>query len=91
MRSLTIVERALGPEHPKTALRIGNLADLLCDEGDTSGAEELYERVLSILEKHRGVARSSPLAKSLNNYLVLLQKGHRRQEAMKVQSRIRAL
>jgi hypothetical protein len=40
-RALAIREKASGPEHPYTALSLNNLALLLKDQGDLSGARPL--------------------------------------------------
>jgi len=46
--ALAIVEKALGPEHPQTALRLSNLAVVLNAQGDLAGARRFYERTLAI-------------------------------------------
>jgi tetratricopeptide (TPR) repeat protein len=50
-RALGIRERMLSPEHPLTALSLGNLAALLQDEGKYEEARQLYERALAIHDK----------------------------------------
>ncbi|MGH7261960.1 MAG: tetratricopeptide repeat protein, partial [Nitrospiraceae bacterium] len=50
-RALAIREKALGPEHPETAISLSNLASVLRDQGDLAGARPLYERALAIFEK----------------------------------------
>ncbi len=62
-RSLAIVEKALGPEHPHVATSLNNLARLYRDQGHYAEAEPLYQRSLEIREKalgpeHPDVARS---------------------------------
>jgi tetratricopeptide (TPR) repeat protein len=52
--ALAIREKALGPEHPDTAVSLNNLAVLLNDQGDLVGARSLHERALAINEKARG-------------------------------------
>lgn len=44
----------LGKDHPDTATSLNNLAELLCNKGDYSGAEPLYRRALAIYEKDLG-------------------------------------
>jgi tetratricopeptide (TPR) repeat protein len=53
-RALAIDEKALGPEHPATAMNLENLAELLEDKGDYAGAEPLLRQVLAIREKVLG-------------------------------------
>jgi tetratricopeptide (TPR) repeat protein len=53
-RSLAIWEKALGAEHPDTALSLNNLAGLYRAQGEYGKAEPLYERSLAILEKTLG-------------------------------------
>lgn len=51
---LAISEKALGAEHPTTAMSLNNLAGLLKAQGDYAGAKPLCERALAILEKALG-------------------------------------
>ena len=53
-RALAIREKALGPEHPDTALSLNNLAVLLYSQGDTATARPYYARALAIREKALG-------------------------------------
>jgi tetratricopeptide (TPR) repeat protein len=53
-RALKIREKALGLEHPRTALSLANLADLYQSKGDYSKAEPLIQRALKISEKTQG-------------------------------------
>ena len=53
-RALAIFEKALGPEHPDTAAKLSNLANLLWAQGDFAGARPLCERALAISEKALG-------------------------------------
>jgi hypothetical protein len=48
------LEKALGPDHPNTAVVLSNLAGLLEATGDYAGAEPLLRRALEILEKALG-------------------------------------
>ena len=50
-QALEIKEKALGPEHPDTALSLDKLAALLLHLGRHADAEPLYRRALAILEK----------------------------------------
>jgi len=51
---LAIDENVLGPVHPHTARAINNLALLLQNQGDLTGARRLRERALAIYEKTFG-------------------------------------
>ncbi len=53
-RALALHEKALGPEHPYTAVSLHNLALVLHDQGDFAGARVLYERALALHEKAFG-------------------------------------
>jgi tetratricopeptide (TPR) repeat protein len=54
MSALNVREKALGHEHPDTTVILGNLANLLKDQGDYAGARPLFERALAINEKTLG-------------------------------------
>jgi Tetratricopeptide repeat len=54
-RSLTIREKALGPEHPYVARSLNDLAVLLRDQRDFAGARPLFERALATFEKVIGL------------------------------------
>jgi tetratricopeptide (TPR) repeat protein len=49
-RSLAVVEKAAGPDHPEVARTRSNLGRVLQDLGDLEGARAQYERALEILE-----------------------------------------
>jgi tetratricopeptide (TPR) repeat protein len=70
--ALAMREKALGPEHPHTALSLNNLANLLAAQGDIAGARPLYERALAIYEKALGPEHPET-ATSLNNLASLLR------------------
>ena len=53
-RSLSIKEKAFGPNHPDVALSLNNLAALYDTQGHYAKAEPLYKRSLSIREKALG-------------------------------------
>jgi CHAT domain-containing protein/Tfp pilus assembly protein PilF len=65
-RTLAIVERALGPEHPNVATALNNLADLYQAQGRYPEAVPLYKRSLAIWEKALGPDHPD-VALSLNN------------------------
>ena len=65
-KALAINESTLGPEHPKTATSLNNLAQLYHDQGRYSDAEPLYKRALAIEEKALGPEHPDT-ATTLNN------------------------
>jgi hypothetical protein len=54
---LAIDERSLGPNHPKVALRLNNLAQLLEETNRASEAGPLLRRARSIDGKSPGLKR----------------------------------
>lgn len=70
--ALDIVEKAEGPEHPKTSTRVHELALLLWYQGHYEAAASLYQRALAIVEKARGAGHAE--TGSLLNSLSLLLK-----------------
>ncbi|MCB8977790.1 MAG: tetratricopeptide repeat protein [Ardenticatenaceae bacterium] len=71
-RALAIREKALGPDHPDTALSLNNLGALLDSMGDLPAARPFYERALAIREKALGPDHPDT-AQSLNNLGYLLR------------------
>ncbi len=65
-RSVAILEKALGPEHPDVAASLNNLAGLYKVQGHYAEAEPLYKRSLAINEKALGPEHPD-VAASLNN------------------------
>ena len=65
-QTLTIQEKALGPDHPDVATSLNNLALLYKTLGDFAKAEPLYKRALAIWEKTLGPEHPD-VATSLNN------------------------
>ena len=53
-RALAITEKVFGPNHPKVAIRLNNLAQLLQDTGRLAEAEPLMRRALEIDEHSFG-------------------------------------
>ncbi len=53
-RSLAILEKALGPEHPKVGTSRNNLATLYQQQGRYTDAEALYRKGLTIVEEALG-------------------------------------
>jgi class 3 adenylate cyclase/tetratricopeptide (TPR) repeat protein len=71
-QALAIREKALGPDHPDTAMSLHNLAFLVRDQGDLATARPLYERALAIREKALGPEHPDT-ATTLDNVASLLQ------------------
>jgi CHAT domain-containing protein/Tfp pilus assembly protein PilF len=65
-RSLAIMEKALGPEHPNVAQSLNNIAANYGAQGRYGEAEPLYKRSLAIKEKALG-PNHPDVAQSLNN------------------------
>ncbi|WP_437299126.1 tetratricopeptide repeat protein [Sorangium sp. So ce426] len=68
-RALTILEKALGRDHPDVATVLNNLAALHKTKGDYARAEPLFHRALGITEKALG-SEHPDVATSLNNLAV---------------------
>jgi tetratricopeptide (TPR) repeat protein len=85
-RALAITEKALGPEHPDTALSLNNLATLYISQGRYAEAEPLYQRALAIVEKALGPEHPNT-AQALENYAALMRKLNRESEAAKLEAR----
>jgi hypothetical protein len=71
-RALVIREKALGPEHPDTAVSLNNIGRMLQDRGDLTGARPLLERALAITEEALG-SEHPDTAEKLNNLANLLR------------------
>jgi len=78
--ALEIDERSYGPEHPKVAIRLNNLAQLLQDTNRLAEAEPLMRRALEIDERSYGPEHPE-VATDLNNLAALLQATNRLAEA----------
>ncbi len=89
-RALTIVEKALGPEHPNVATGLNNLASLYADQGKYAEADPLYQRALIVLT--RAVGPEHPdVATMLENYARMLRVLNRHAEADKMEARANAI
>ncbi|NIW93871.1 MAG: tetratricopeptide repeat protein [Phycisphaerae bacterium] len=58
-RALAIDEKALGPDHPNTAMDLNNLGYLLQAMDDLAAARPYLERALAILEAKLGPEHSN--------------------------------
>jgi CHAT domain-containing protein/Tfp pilus assembly protein PilF len=79
-RSLAILEKAFGTEHPNVAQSLNNLAALYDSQGRYNQAEPLYQRSLAIREKVLG-EKHPDTAQSLNNLASLYVYQQRYREA----------
>jgi tetratricopeptide (TPR) repeat protein len=79
-RALAIDERLYGPDHPRVATRLNNLASLLQDSGRPAEAEPLIRRALAIAERAYGPDHPR-VAVRLNNLGQLLHATGRLAEA----------
>ena len=79
-RALAIDEKSYGPEHPKVAIDLNNLAQLLQATNRLGEAEPLMKRALAIDEKSYGPEHPN-VAIDLNNLARLLHDTNRLGEA----------
>jgi tetratricopeptide (TPR) repeat protein len=78
-RALTIIEKALGPNHPDMATSINNLAYLYDSQGKFEQAEPLYQRSFVIMEKALGP--DHPNSRAIRaNHARLLEKMKRKKK-----------
>ena len=89
-RALAIQEKALGPEHPSTALGLNNLAGLYHKQGRYEQAEPLYQRALAIRKKTLGPEHPTT-ATSLNNLAGIYRSQGRYEEAEPLYDRALAI
>lgn len=71
-RALALAEAVLGPQHPRVATFLNNLASVLYDQGDLAGVRSLAERALAIQEKALGLDHPD-MAVSLTHLAGVLQ------------------
>ncbi len=86
-RALAISEKALGPDHPDTAMSLNNRGALLQDQGDLAGARLYYERALDICEKKLGLAHPNTQLVATNT-ASLLDELKLRDEAKALRSKL---
>ncbi|MBU2692854.1 MAG: tetratricopeptide repeat protein [Candidatus Eisenbacteria bacterium] len=85
-RALEINEKICGPNHPKVATDLNNLAQVLCSTNRHSEAEPLLRRASEIDEKFYGQDHPD-VAIRLGNLAVLLKRTKRLSEAEPLQRR----
>ena len=79
-----------GPEDPRLAASLTNLAALYFIQGKYAEAEPLYQHALAIREKALGPEHPN-VAQSLENYAALLRQMNRDDEADQMQARARVI
>ena len=89
---LTALKEAegFGPEDPRLATSLNNLALLYSAQGKYAEAEPLYRRSLAIKQKALGPEHPD-VATALENYSALLRKTNREAEAEKMEARAKAI
>ena len=79
-----------GPQDPRLATSLNNLATVYHSEGKYAEAEPLYRQSLAIIEKILGPEHRH-VATSLENYAALLRKTKRNHKAAKMEARAKAI
>ena len=82
--------KKFGPQDPRLATTLNNLAALYVTQGKYAEAESLYKRALAIWEKALGPEHPH-VATSLENYAALLRKTNRKKKAKKLEARAKAI
>jgi CHAT domain-containing protein/Tfp pilus assembly protein PilF len=72
-RELTLLEKALGPDHPEVGTALNGLASMYTMKGEYARAEPLVQRAVAVLEKALGPDHPE-VADALNNLAVLYKK-----------------
>ena len=88
--ALRVAEETFGPDHPKVATDLNNLAMLYRAQGKYAQAEPLYKRSLAIDERALGPDHPK-VAYSLASYAVLLKLTNRKAEGDKLEARAKAI
>jgi tetratricopeptide (TPR) repeat protein len=89
-RTLDIVEKSFGPQHPKVSAALNSLALLLEDTNRLAEAEPLLRRSLAIDERSPG-SQTPEVAADLNNLAALLVATNRLAEAEPLMRRALAI
>ena len=82
-RALAIDEKSFGPDHPKVATDLNNLALLLRATNRLAEVEPLYRRALAIFEKCFG-PNHPHFRTTMNNYATLLAAMSLSEDAIRV-------
>ena len=86
-RSLTILERNLGPEHPDVARILENLAAALQKAGNFADAERYYRRTLAVRGSHPSGSERASVLPAIEGFLSLLSRGYLRDSRLEGESR----
>ena len=70
-RDLAVSEKALGEDHPSTAITYSNIAGIMSDLGDHDAALEYYKKALSVFKEKLG--REHPHTKAVMNSVKKLE------------------
>jgi tetratricopeptide (TPR) repeat protein len=89
-RSLAILEKGLGPEHPQVATVLNQLGWTYHAQKLYPVAESFYQRALAILERALRPDHSS-LIEVLENYAALLRQTNRKEQAGRTEARARTI
>lgn len=89
-RMALVEAEKLGPNDPKVATTLNNLANCLRTQGKHGEAEPLYKRALEVKEKSAGPLHPD-LVPILDNYAKLLRASGREQDAQKMEQKARAI
>jgi serine/threonine protein kinase/Tfp pilus assembly protein PilF len=90
LRSLAIWEKTFGPDHPYVGIGLRERANSYRDQGKHADADPLYLRSLQIFEKKLDENHANMIM-ALENYILLLRKMNRTEEALKVENRLNGI
>jgi serine/threonine protein kinase len=90
LHSLAIWEKTLGSNHPYVGMSLRERANLYRDQGKYADAEPLYVRSLQIFEKSLD-ENHLHVTDTMENYILLLRKMNRAEEALKLDNRLKAI
>jgi len=88
--AVRLAEASFGPNDPRVATSLNNLAGLYRDQGKHSEAEPFFKRALAVREMALG-PNHPVVAIVLDNYAALLRKINREAEAAKMEARANAI
>jgi CHAT domain-containing protein/tetratricopeptide (TPR) repeat protein len=89
-RAQSVAEKTYGPDDPRLAVSLENLANILRRNEDTAGARSRLERALALREKALGPDHPD-VAESLDQFGLLLDQSGEYAEARKAQERALAI
>ena len=89
-RALEITEKALGPEHPKVAVCLKNLAIFFHKQRKYLKAIPYYERAIEVMEKTIG-ENSLELVSLLEDYASLLNSMKKNKDALRIDNHAKSI